>query len=148
MLLLEGPVGALLGRHDAAALGVPRAGVMFQPASPTGEFSPPALGVRSYRRLGNRFVWWASGFAERVYAPVIAELRRDLGLLAKPSHAERTRDWPVLYPFSEHVLPRQPEAASRLLQPFFITVSLVEAAYFINLAFMALFVFATPVYAG
>ncbi|MCA0158983.1 MULTISPECIES: F0F1 ATP synthase subunit C [Tsukamurella] len=43
---------------------------------------------------------------------------------------------------------RQPEAASRLLQPFFITVSLVEAAYFINLAFMALFVFATPVFAG
>jgi hypothetical protein len=28
---------------------------------------------------------------------------------------------------------------------FFITVGLVEAAYFINLAFMALFVFATPV---
>jgi len=29
--------------------------------------------------------------------------------------------------------------------PFFITVGLVEAMYFINLAFMALFVFATPV---
>jgi F-type H+-transporting ATPase subunit c len=27
---------------------------------------------------------------------------------------------------------------------FFLTVGLVEAAYFINLAFMALFVFATP----
>ncbi|MDF0532305.1 F0F1 ATP synthase subunit C [Tsukamurella sp. 8F] len=39
---------------------------------------------------------------------------------------------------------RQPEAQTRLLTPFFITVSLVEAAYFINLAFMALFVFATP----
>lgn len=43
---------------------------------------------------------------------------------------------------------RQPEAANRLLQPFFITVSLVEAAYFINLAFMAMIVFATPVYSG
>ncbi|KXP15090.1 F0F1 ATP synthase subunit C [Tsukamurella pseudospumae] len=43
---------------------------------------------------------------------------------------------------------RQPEAQSRLLTPFFITVSLVEAAYFINLAFMALFVFATPAYTG
>lgn len=106
LLLLEGPVGALLGRHVAAALAVPSAGVMFQPASPTGDFSPPALGVRSYGRLGNRFVWWAGGFAERVYAPVIAELRRDLGLPAKPSRAERTHDWPVLYPFSEHVLPR------------------------------------------
>ncbi len=40
---------------------------------------------------------------------------------------------------------RQPEAQSRLFTPFFITVGLVEAAYFINLAFMALFVFATPI---
>ena len=39
---------------------------------------------------------------------------------------------------------RQPEAQSRLFTPFFITVGLVEAAYFINLAFMALFVFAIP----
>lgn len=36
---------------------------------------------------------------------------------------------------------RQPEAQGRLFTPFFITVGLVEAAYFINLAFMALFVF-------
>ena len=40
---------------------------------------------------------------------------------------------------------RQPEAQGRLFTPFFITVGLVEAAYFINLAFMALFVFATPI---
>ncbi|CAM3912078.1 glycosyltransferase [Tsukamurella ocularis] len=106
VLLLEGPVGALLGRHVAAALGVPSAGVMFQPASPTGDFSPPALGVRSYGRLGNRFAWWAGGFAERVCAPVIAELRRDLGLPVKTTRAERARDWPVLHAFSEHVLPR------------------------------------------
>ncbi len=33
---------------------------------------------------------------------------------------------------------RQPEAQGRLFTPFFITVGLVEAAYFINLAFMAL----------
>lgn len=36
---------------------------------------------------------------------------------------------------------RQPEAQGRLFSIFFITVGLVEAAYFINLAFMALFVF-------
>jgi F-type H+-transporting ATPase subunit c len=36
---------------------------------------------------------------------------------------------------------RQPEAQSRLFTIFFLTVGLVEAAYFINLAFMALFVF-------
>lgn len=39
---------------------------------------------------------------------------------------------------------RQPEAQARLHTPFFITVSLVEATFFINIAFMALFVFATP----
>ena len=36
---------------------------------------------------------------------------------------------------------RQPEAQGRLQTLFFLTVGLVEAAYFINLAFMALFVF-------
>ncbi|MGH3344694.1 MAG: F0F1 ATP synthase subunit C [Carbonactinosporaceae bacterium] len=36
---------------------------------------------------------------------------------------------------------RQPEAQSRLFTIFFITVGLVEAMYFINLAFMAMFVF-------
>ena len=36
---------------------------------------------------------------------------------------------------------RQPEAQSRLMTLFFLTVGLCEAAYFINLAFMALFVF-------
>ena len=36
---------------------------------------------------------------------------------------------------------RQPEAQSRLQTLFFLTVGLVEAAYFINLAFAVLFVF-------
>jgi F-type H+-transporting ATPase subunit c len=36
---------------------------------------------------------------------------------------------------------RQPEAQGRLQTLFFLTVGLVEAMYFINLAFMALFVF-------
>ena len=39
---------------------------------------------------------------------------------------------------------RQPEAQGRLQTIFFLTVALVEGMYFINLAFMALFVFATP----
>lgn len=37
---------------------------------------------------------------------------------------------------------RQPEARERLVPLFFLTVGLCEAAYFINLAIMALFVFA------
>ncbi|MGH3446856.1 MAG: F0F1 ATP synthase subunit C [Nocardioidaceae bacterium] len=36
---------------------------------------------------------------------------------------------------------RQPEAQSRLMTIFLMTVGLAEAMYFINLAFMALFVF-------
>jgi F-type H+-transporting ATPase subunit c len=36
---------------------------------------------------------------------------------------------------------RQPEAQSRLMAIFILTVALCEAMYFINLAFMALFVF-------
>jgi F-type H+-transporting ATPase subunit c len=36
---------------------------------------------------------------------------------------------------------RQPEAQGRLMTIFFLTVGLVEAMYFINLAFMAYFVF-------
>ena len=36
---------------------------------------------------------------------------------------------------------RQPEAQGRLMTLFFLTVGLVEAMYFINLAFMAMFVF-------
>ena len=36
---------------------------------------------------------------------------------------------------------RQPEAQSRLFSIFFLTVGLVEAMYFINLAFAVLFVF-------
>ena len=36
---------------------------------------------------------------------------------------------------------RQPEARGQLFSIFFLTVGLVEAVYFINLAFMAVFVF-------
>ena len=36
---------------------------------------------------------------------------------------------------------RQPEAQGRLMTIFFLTVGLVEAMYFINLAFAVLFVF-------
>lgn len=36
---------------------------------------------------------------------------------------------------------RQPEAQGRLMTIFLMTVGLAEAMYFINLAFMALFVF-------
>jgi F-type H+-transporting ATPase subunit c len=39
---------------------------------------------------------------------------------------------------------RQPEAQARLQTLFFLTVGLVEAMYFINLAFAVLFIFVLP----
>ena len=47
--------------------------------------------------------------------------------------------WPVASDIQG--VARQPEAQGRLQTLFFLTVGLVEAMYFINLAFMALFVF-------
>ena len=41
-----------------------------------------------------------------------------------------------------HGITRQPEAAARLSSTMFLVIGLCEAAYFINLAFMAVFVFA------
>ncbi|MFD0359939.1 ATP synthase F0 subunit C [Nocardia sp. GCM10030253] len=39
---------------------------------------------------------------------------------------------------------RQPESEGRLRGNYLMAVGLIDAVYFINLAFMALFVFATP----
>lgn len=39
---------------------------------------------------------------------------------------------------------RQPDAQQHMFVPLLISVGLVEAAFVINVAFMALFVFATP----
>ena len=52
LLLLEGPVGSLLGYHVAEALDIPSMGVFFQPASPTADFAPPPLTARSFGRSG------------------------------------------------------------------------------------------------
>ena len=81
LLLLEGPVGSLLGYHVAEALDIPSMGVFLQPASPTAEFAPPPLTARSFGRLGNRLAWrTASGIGEKVYTPLIEDLRHTLGL--------------------------------------------------------------------
>lgn len=41
-----------------------------------------------------------------------------------------------------HGITRQPEAGGRLSSTMFLVIGLCEAAYFINVAFMAVFVFA------
>ncbi|MFT4127062.1 MAG: glycosyltransferase [Gordonia sp. (in: high G+C Gram-positive bacteria)] len=109
LVLCEGPVGALLGWHAAQAIGVPSMGVMLQPAYPTGDFTPPALGTRSFGRWGNRRVWAMADSGEKLFTPLIDDLRRTLGLPPRTRteyQRERARTWPQLCGFSERVLPR------------------------------------------
>lgn len=107
LLLLEGPVGSLLGFHVAESLGVPSMGVFFQPVSATGEFAPPPLTARSFGRSGNRLAWRLGDLGEKVYTPLVDDLRKRLGLPAESRRSyqrRRAASWPILYGFSEHVL--------------------------------------------
>lgn len=110
LLLLEGPVGSLLGYHVADALDIPSMGVFFQPVSPTAELAPPPLTARSFGRFGNRLAWrTTSGMGERVYQPLIKDLRRNLDAPPRSRRdyqAERAARWPILYGFSPRVVAR------------------------------------------
>jgi sterol 3beta-glucosyltransferase len=110
LLLLEGPVGSLLGYHAAEALGIPSMGVFFQPVSPTAELAPPPLTARSFGRVGNRLAWRiASGIGEKVYTPLIDDLRHSLGLPSRSRRnyqTDRAARWPILYGFSPRVVAR------------------------------------------
>ena len=109
LLILGGPIGSLLGYHVAEALGVPCVGAMLQPASSTRDFAPPPVTVKNFGRLGNKLTWRAGAFGEKVYTPLINDLRAHLGLPARSRRryqAERDARWPVLYGFSRHVVPR------------------------------------------
>jgi UDP:flavonoid glycosyltransferase YjiC (YdhE family) len=109
LLLLGGPVGSLLGYHVAEALDVPSMGVFLQPASATAEFAPPPLTARSFGRVGNRLAWHMAGVGEKVYTPLIDDLRTTLGVPRRPRRAyqaQRAARWPILYGFSSHVVPR------------------------------------------
>lgn len=107
LLLLEGPVGSLLGYHVAEALGAPSAGVFFQPVSATAEFAPPPLTASSFGRSGNRLAWRLGDLSEKVYTPLVEDLRSRLGLPAESRRSyqgRRATAWPILYGFSGHVV--------------------------------------------
>ncbi|NMO02147.1 glycosyltransferase family 1 protein [Gordonia sp. TBRC 11910] len=108
LVLFEGPVGSLLGPHVAQALGVRAGLVHLQPASATGDFAPPALGTRSFGRIGNRMVWRLGASGEKVFAPLTDALRTSLGLSPRSrKDVQRNRnEWPTLYGFSGIVVPR------------------------------------------
>lgn len=109
LLLLEGPVGSLLGYHVAEALGIPSMGAFFQPVSATAQFAPPPVTARSFGRIGNRLAWRLGDLGEKVYAPLVDDLRSTLGLQPQSRRRyqrSRATAWPILYGFSEHVIAR------------------------------------------
>lgn len=109
LVLCGGPVGTLLGSHVAEALGRPSAALVLQPSYVTGDFAPPALGTRSYGRLGNRTAWRLAGAGEKLFVPLIDDLRGTLGLSPESLRTRRRRlerEWTQLCGFSTRVVPR------------------------------------------
>lgn len=99
------PMCAVLGE----ALRLPSLGVYLQPVQPTAAFAAPVVGARSFGSYGNRLsahVLWAA--TDRMFAPAVGELRRELGLppgrFAGPRGLPRGRG--VLHGFSPRVVPR------------------------------------------
>lgn len=108
LLICGGPIGSLLGYHVAEASGIPSIGAMLQPASRTGDFAPPALTTRSFTRAGNKAIWRMGSIGEKVYTPLIDDLRAHLDLPARARRtyqSDRDKYWPVLYGFSSHLVP-------------------------------------------
>ncbi|MDL9948925.1 glycosyltransferase [Gordonia sp. ABSL11-1] len=109
LVLCGGPVGMLLGSHVAEALGRPSAALVFQPSYVTGDFAPPALGARSYGRLGNRSAWRLAGAGEKLFAPLIDDLRGTFGLPSESLRGHRRRlerERTQLCGFSTRVVPK------------------------------------------
>lgn len=109
LLLSCGPVGTLFGYHIATALKIPSAALHLQPLARTGDFAPPVLTLRSFGRLGNKAVWKLGAMSEKVYLKQINELRVNLGLpTTRLADFQPARDahWPILFGFSEYVVPR------------------------------------------
>ncbi|MFG2298648.1 glycosyltransferase [Streptomyces sp. NPDC048603] len=102
---LTDPMCSALGE----ALRIPCLGVYLQPVLPTGEFPPLVTGARSYGRPLNRlagYALWAG--ADRLFAPAVGALRRELGLPARrfTGPLGLSRDRTVLHGYSPSVVPR------------------------------------------
>ncbi|MDS1116871.1 glycosyltransferase [Gordonia westfalica] len=109
LILCAGPVGTMLGWHVAEALHCPSAALVLQPSTPTADFPPPPLGVRSYGRLGNRMAWRMSAVGEKLFTPLIDDLRAHLDLPHRSRRSyqrHRSENWTYLCGFSDHVVPR------------------------------------------
>ncbi|GAA0691046.1 glycosyltransferase [Kitasatospora atroaurantiaca] len=111
-LLLLAATTAPLGQAVAEAHDLPSAGVFLQPLYPTGEFLPVVAGTSaSLGRRGNLLAGHTAQLAvDRLFAPAVRDLRRQLGLPARTAAGLRRRHarqaWPVLHGFSPSVVPR------------------------------------------
>lgn len=108
---------AWTGQHSAEGFGIPSMGVHLQPMEPTRAFPPPAIGATNLggplnlalgQMVQNRMVV--------PYLDVVNQLRAHHGLPAttvrKAVRAESC--WPILYGFSEHLLPRPDDWREKL----------------------------------
>lgn len=99
------PLCAALGE----ALRLPALGVYLQPIRPTTAFAPVLTGARSLGPYGNLLGGHAlQAGTDRVFGPVLRDLRRELGLPSGP-FGRPVRPPPgrqVLHGFSAHVVPR------------------------------------------
>ncbi|MEU6387975.1 glycosyltransferase [Streptomyces sp. NPDC046939] len=95
------PMCAALGE----ALRVPVLGAHLQPIHPTTAFAPVLTGARSLSPYGNLLGGHAlRAGTDRIFAPAVRALRRELGLPPRELHHVSTRQ--VLHGFSPHVVPR------------------------------------------
>ncbi|CAM3959302.1 glycosyltransferase [Smaragdicoccus niigatensis] len=108
LLIAASPVSSLFGYHIAQGLKIPSVGAFLQPLARTGDFPPPPLGTRSLGRLGNHALWKMGALGDKVYLPLINDLRAELGLPATTLQFQKERDaqWAILNGFSEFVVPR------------------------------------------
>ncbi|RZQ61013.1 glycosyltransferase [Amycolatopsis suaedae] len=109
---------AICGVHAADRLGIPSAGVFFEPMHPTAAHPPSYLGTgRSLGAVGNRLTGrLVLALGGRLMRGPVRVLRRRLGLPAQSGRAlaARMADWPILHAYSPSVLPRPSDWPSAL----------------------------------
>jgi sterol 3beta-glucosyltransferase len=110
-VLMLSPFAEFAGHPLAEARGIPSIGVRLQPLSTTAAHPPVILGAWSAGGLINRTVGrLATATIDRLYSSTIAAFRDQLGLPRVPARTLRRRrteaEWPILYGFSPHVVPR------------------------------------------
>ncbi|MEV7520372.1 glycosyltransferase [Streptomyces sp. NPDC091371] len=104
---LTDPMCCTLGE----ALGIPVLGAYLQPIAPTSAFPPLVTRVRGLGGYGNRLaahaVWRG---ADRIFAPAVKQLRRELGLpvsrFGSGGPLSLPRERTVLHGFSRYAVPR------------------------------------------